>query len=217
MQRILAGVGDAAEALVLAGDLTDTGRPAEMEVLLASLSAIGIPVVAVLGNHDHESGCHEELTDLLDAAGVVVLEASVHEIGEVGFVGTKGFCGGFEDRMVQPFGEEALKDFIRTGIDEAMRLESAAAKLEECRAIVGVLHYAPERETLVGEPPELYPLLGTSRLANALDRRGAQLIVHGHAHHGSMLGATSRGTPVHNVSRFVRERAGETPYLVLEV
>lgn len=215
--RILAGVADAAEALVLAGDLTDTGRPAEMEVLLAALSGIGIPVVAVLGNHDHESGRHEELTDMLESSGVVVLEASVHEIDDVGFVGTKGFCGGFEDRMVQPFGEEALKDFIRTGIDEAMRLESAAAKLEDCRAIVGVLHYAPVRETLAGEPPELYPLLGTSRLANALDRRGAQLIVHGHAHHGSMLGVTARGTPVHNVSRFVREKAGETPYLVVEV
>jgi hypothetical protein len=91
------------------------------------------------------------------------------------------------------------------------------AIVRECRAIVGVLHYAPVRDTLEGEPPELYPLLGTSRLASALDRRGVKVIVHGHAHHGAMVGTTARGTPVHNVSRFVRERAGESPYLVLEV
>jgi hypothetical protein len=217
VRRLLEGVAEEARAVVLAGDLTDTGRPAEMEILLSAIAEIPLPFVAVLGNHDHETDHHDRLMEMMEDAGVTVLDASVHEIEDVGFVGTKGFCGGFEERIVQPFGEDALKQFIQTGIDEAIRLESAAAKLDECRAIVGVLHYAPIRDTLAGEPPELYPLLGTSRLANALDRRGVRVIVHGHAHHGALVGTTAHGTPVHNVSRFVRERAGEKPYLVLEV
>ena len=216
IRDLLAGLEDEADALVVGGDLTDTGLPHEMEVLLDELAGIPIPILAVLGNHDHESDAAPALTEMLEEAGVRVLDASVSEIDGVGFVGTKGFCGGFEERLVQPFGERALKAFIQQGIDEAVKLESALTKLD-CEKKVAILHYSPIRETLDGEAPELYPLLGTSRLANALDRHGVDAIVHGHAHHGALEGRTSHGTPVHNVSRFVRARMGLRPYLVLEL
>ena len=214
-RELLSGVESEADVLLIAGDLTDTGLPAEMEVLLEDLSAIGLPIIAVLGNHDHENDHATKLAEMLVQAGIRVLDATVTEIGDVGFVGTKGFCGGFDERLVLPFGEQALKLFIRTSIDEAMRLEGAMAKLD-CRAVVGVLHYAPVSATLDGEPRELWPLLGTSRLANALDRHHVAAIVHGHAHHGSAEGRTHGGAPVYNVCRFVHARAGLPPYRVFE-
>ena len=215
-RELLTGVENEADVLLLAGDLTDTGLPAEMEVLLEDLAALSIPMIAVLGNHDHESDSAGKLAEMVVHAGIRVLDATVTEFGDVGFVGTKGFCGGFDERLVLPFGEQALKLFIRTSIEEAMRLEGALAKLD-CRAVVGVLHYAPIAGTLEGEPRELWPLLGTSRLANALDRHPVAAIVHGHAHHGSVEGRTKGGTPVYNVCRFVHGRAGLPPYRVFEV
>jgi hypothetical protein len=203
VRRLLEGVGGEADALVLPGDLTDTGLPAEMLELLDPLAELALPVVAVLGNHDHESDQAERLAHMLAEAGIRVLEGSVCEIDGVGFVGTKGFCGGFDGRMVQPFGERTLKTFIQASIDEAVQLENALARLEDCPRRVAVLHYAPVPQTLAGESPELYPFLGSSRLASALDRRRVDLIVHGHAHHGSPEGRTPGGIPVHNVSRFV--------------
>lgn len=215
-RKLLEGVDDRAEVLLLAGDLTDTGLPAEMAVLLDDLAPIDRPILAVLGNHDHESDHAAELVEMLVEAGVRVLDASVVEIEDVGFVGTKGFCGGFDERLVQPFGEQALKRFIQASIDEAVRLESAAAKLD-CRSVVGVLHYAPVAQTLTGEARELFPLLGTSRLGGALDRHRAAAIVHGHAHHGAPEGRTPGGARVYNVSRFVHARHGLPAYRVFEV
>jgi Icc-related predicted phosphoesterase len=212
---LLDGVEREADVLLVAGDLTDTGLAAEMEVLLAELRGIDLPILAVLGNHDHESDDAARLAAMVTEAGLHLLDATVEEIGDVGFVGTKGFCGGFTERLVQPFGERALKDFIHTSIEEAVRLESAVTKLD-CRAIVGVLHYAPVVDTLEGESPELYPMLGTSRLANALDRHNVRAIVHGHAHHGSPEGRTPGGAAVYNVCRFVHERHGLSPYRVFE-
>ncbi len=206
-----------AEVLVLTGDLTDTGLVEEAEVLLEQLKELAIPVVATLGNHDHESGKANEIKHLLREGGVCILDGTVTEIGNVGFVGTKGFCGGFSEHMVQPFGEEALKSFIRTGIDEAITLENALAKLNECPRRVAVLHYAPIKETLEGESPEIYPFLGSSRLANALDRRGVNVIFHGHAHHGCPEGRTKGEIPVHNASRFVLMRHTGKPYCLVVV
>lgn len=192
-----------ADVLLVGGDLTDTGMVEEAEVLLDEISGFPQPIVAVLGNHDHESDHAEDIVALLKDEGVRLLDGSVCEIDGIGFVGTKGFAGGFGDRMVQPFGERALKAFVRHGIEEAMRLESAVTKLADCRAVVGILHYAPVADTLEGEPRELWPLLGSSRLASALDRHGVRAIVHGHAHHGSPEGRTPGGAAVYNVSRFV--------------
>jgi len=216
IRPLLAGVERDADLLILAGDLTDTGLPGEMEVVLNELRGFSLPIVAVLGNHDHESDHAELLASMLSSAGVSVLEGTVCEIDDVGFVGVKGFCGGFDRLIIQPFGERALKTFIQTSIDEAVRLENALAKLD-CPRKVAVLHYSPVPATLEGEAPELYPFLGSSRLANAIDRHGANLIVHGHAHHGSPHGRTPRGIPVHNVSRFVQLRFSGQPYCLFEV
>lgn len=208
---------EGADVLLLPGDLTDTGLVEEAEVLLDELAEFPIPIVAVLGNHDHESDHAEEIATMLKDAGVRVLDGSVCEIDEVGFVGTKGFAGGFDDRIVQPFGERALKSFIRHGIDEAMRLESAVAKLVDCRARVALLHYAPVSTTLEGEPEELWPLLGSTRFASALDRHDVTAVVHGHAHYGSPEGETPGGAAVYNVSRFVHAKHGLPACRVFEV
>jgi Icc-related predicted phosphoesterase len=216
IRPLLDGVEEAADVLLLAGDLTDTGLPQEVKVLAAELHGLKLPMIAVLGNHDHESGQPEVVIELLEAEGIVVLDGTVCEVGEVGFVGTKGFCGGFDDLFIQPFGESALKLFIQASLDEAVRLENAVTKLD-CPHKVAILHYAPIKATIAGEPLELYPFLGSSRLANALDRHNVRAIVHGHAHHGSLLGQTPAGIPVHNVCRFVRGRAEQPAYLLFEV
>jgi len=210
------GVEERADLMILAGDLTDTGLPAEMSVLLGELKHLSLPILAVVGNHDHENDKAEELCTMLRDTGVLVLEGNVIEIEGVGFIGTKGFCGGFDDRLVQPFGERAIKDFIRIGIDEALRLENAVTKLQTERR-VAVLHYAPISGTLAGESPELFPFLGSSRLASALDRHGVDVILHGHAHHGSPEGRTPGGIPVYNVCRFVQQRCCNRAYMVFEV
>ncbi|MDX1660721.1 MAG: metallophosphoesterase [Gemmatimonadota bacterium] len=206
-----------ADALLLPGDLTDTGLVEEAEVLLDELAGVEAPIVAVLGNHDHESDHAEEIVDLLKGAGVRVLDGSACQIGDVGFVGTKGFAGGFGERIVQPFGERALKAFIRHGIEEARRLESATAGLTDCRARVALLHYAPVSDTLEGEPEELWPLLGSTRFASALDRHDVTAVVHGHAHYGFPEGETPGGAAVYNVCRFVHDRHDLPACRVFEV
>jgi uncharacterized protein len=204
IEEILDGVPGQADVLVLAGDLTETGLPQEAETLVTALQSFDIPKIGILGNHDHESGNADEVKAILEAGGIIILDGTLHEIGDVGFVGTKGFCGGFGRTLVQPFGEEALKTFIRAGIDEAITLENAAAKLD-CKHKMAILHYAPIKETLQGEPLELHSFLGSQRLGNALDRHRVDVIVHGHAHHGYPEGRTPEGIPVHNVSRFVQQ------------
>ena len=215
IRPLLAGVAEA-DILLLAGDLTDTGLPAEMEVLLHELDDLDLSIVAVLGNHDHESEEQELLAELLTDAGILLLDGTVCEIGDVGIVGTKGFCGGFDELFIQPFGERALKRFIQVSLEEAVRLENALVKLD-CPHRVALMHYAPIKETVMGEPPELFPFLGSSGLANVLDRNPVDVAFHGHAHYGSPKGTTGGGIPVHNVSRFVRERAGLTPYCLFEL
>ncbi|RPI21514.1 MAG: metallophosphoesterase [Acidobacteria bacterium] len=213
---LLDGVQDQADLLLLAGDLTDTGLPAEMAVLLNELKQLSLPILAILGNHDHENDHSDELCTMLADTGIMVLEGNVVEVQGIGFLGAKGFCGGFDDKLVQPFGERAIKDFIRIGIDESVRLENSVAKLQTPKK-VAVLHYSPVKQTLEGESPELFPFLGSSRLASALDRHGVDVIVHGHAHHGSPEGRTAGGIPVYNVCRFVQQRCCNRPYLVFQV
>lgn len=216
IRPLLQDVEQEADVLVLAGDLTDNGRLDEIKVLDQELDGLEMPIIAVLGNHDHESDQADALTEMLCSQDVTVLDGTVCEIDDVGFVGTKGFCGGFGELFIQPFGERALKTFVQESIDEVVRLENAVARLD-CAHKVGVLHYAPIRATLAGEPLELFPFLGSSRLANALDRHQVDFIVHGHAHHGAPEGQTRRGTPVYNVSRFVQTQHGRKAYRVLEV
>ena len=214
--QLFAGIEREADVLLVGGDITDTGLESEMAVLLDDFSSLRLPVVAVLGNHDHESARHEVLTEMLVHSGVLVLEDNAVEIDGVNFVGTKGFCGGFGERLIQPFGEEAVKSFTEESVGEAGRLENALANANTGPTAV-ILHYSPVKETLDGESPELYPFLGTSRLADSIDRQGADFVIHGHAHNGSPDGRTAGGVPVYNVCRFVRQPGKGRHWRLLEL
>jgi hypothetical protein len=192
-------VRDDADVLVLAGDLTNYGRPNEMEPLLNVLLRLKIPTIAVLGNHDYESGREEELCSMMIEAGIKVLDGTAYERDGVGFAGTKGFVGGFGREMLTAFGEREIKQFVQASIDEALKLERAMAQLRTDRRMV-VLHYSPVVDTVEGEAREIYAFMGTSRLGEVVDRLGAKVVVHGHAHHGKMDGRTPGGIAVHNVA-----------------
>jgi Icc-related predicted phosphoesterase len=200
-QPIFASIIERADVLLLCGDLTDHGLPEEAVVLAAELGRAGksMPTLAVLGNHDVDSGHEAEIRRILGEAGVVVLDGDAHEVGEVGFVGVKGFCGGFGRRTLEPWGEPAIKSFVREAVDEALKLESGLAKLRT-RHRVALLHYAPVEGTVEGEPREIYPFLGSSRLEDPLNRYGVALAFHGHAHRGALEGKTREGIPVYNVA-----------------
>ena len=192
-------VRDEADVLVLAGDLTNYGQPDEMEPLLNVLVRLSLPTIAVLGNHDYESGRQEELSQMMIAAGIKVLNGSAYERDGVGFAGTKGFVGGFGRGALTSFGEPEIKEFVRASVDEALKLERAMSQLRAQKRVV-VLHYSPIPETVQGESPEIFPFMGSSRLAEVVDRHGADLVLHGHAHHGRTEGRTATGVAVHNVA-----------------
>lgn len=189
-----------ADIIVLCGDLTDYGKPEEAHALAQSLSGVGrIPIIGVLGNHDYECGQAEEVERILCASGVKMLDGTSVEIDGIGFAGVKGFAGGFGDRMLQPWGEPILKQFVHEALEEALKLESALAKMSTASRIA-LLHYAPIYATVEGEPAEIIPFLGSSRLEEPLNRYGVTAVFHGHAHHGSPEGHTREGVPVYNVA-----------------
>src|SRR5215813_11715088 len=192
-------VRDEADVLVVAGDLTNFGRPEEMEPLLNVLVRLRIPTIAVLGNHDYECGKEAELIRMMTEEGIKVLDGTAYERDGIGFAGTKGFIGGFGRSVLTAFGEPEIKSFVKASIDEAVKLERAMSQLRTQKRVV-VLHYAPIAATVAGEPPEIQPYLGSSRLGEVVDRHGADLVVHGHAHHGSLDGKTTGGIPVRNVA-----------------
>lgn len=196
---VLADVNGRADVLLLCGDLTDYGTIDEARVLAHELSVVRLPMVAVLGNHDYESGHATEVAQILSEVGVKVLDGDSHTISDVGFAGVKGFCGGFGRGTLGPWGESAVKAFVKESLDETMKLETALARLRTERR-VAVLHYAPIRDTVIGEPEEIYPFLGCSRLEEPLERYPVTVAFHGHAHRGSLEGKTRVGTPVYNVA-----------------
>jgi Icc-related predicted phosphoesterase len=204
-----------ADVLVLAGDLTDLGKPKEAELLAQDLKACSIPVVGVLGNHDYECGAPEEISQILRDAGMKVLDGQAVEIDGVGFVGVKGFAGGFGRRMLGSFGEPAIKQFVAETMNEAMRLENAMRTVRSKRSVV-ILHYAPVVDTIESEPLEIQPFLGSSRLAETIDRFTVSAIVHGHAHRGVFEGRTPAGQPVYNVAKHIEKPNGKA-YAILEV
>ena len=218
LQPVLGRVSEVADVLALCGDLTDTGLPDEARSLCRELSVLRIPIVAVLGNHDYESDKAQEVRDILSHSGIRVLDGEVVEIQGVGFAGVKGFAGGFGRRALGPWGEKAIKAFVREALDEALKLESALARLRTTRK-VALLHYSPILETVEGEPPEIYCYLGSSRLEEPLNRYPVDAVFHGHAHHGRLEGKTSSGSPVHNVSLSLLTRAlpGQPPLRVIEL
>jgi Icc-related predicted phosphoesterase len=192
-------VRDEADLLILAGDLTNYGKTSEMEPLLNLLVRLRLPIVAVLGNHDYESGQEQEIMKMMAAEGIKILDGTGYERDGVGFAGTKGFIGGFGRSVLTAFGEREVKAFVQAAIDEGLKLERALSQLRTPKRIV-VLHYSPIAATVVGEAPEIFPFLGTSRMAEVVDRHGADLVVHGHAHHGHCEGKTVSGVPVYNVA-----------------
>jgi Icc-related predicted phosphoesterase len=210
-------VREEADLLIVAGDLTNYGKPTEMEPLLNTFVRLRIPIVAVLGNHDYESEQTPELLRMMTAAGIKVLDGSAYERDGVGFAGTKGFVGGFGRGILTAFGEPEIKAFVRASIDEALKLERAMSQLRTTKRIV-VLHYAPIAATIEGEAAEISPFLGTSRLAEVIDRHGADLVVHGHAHNGKLDGHTTGGIPVHNVAiTLLQSQQPPTAYRVFDL
>jgi Icc-related predicted phosphoesterase len=195
----LGRVRDESDVLVIAGDLTNYGQIAEMEELLNLLVRVRVPTIAVLGNHDYESGAQASLMKMMTEEGIKVLDGTAYERDGVGFAGAKGFPGGFGRGALTAFGEPEVKAFVQAAIDESLKLERAMSQLRSAKRVV-VIHYAPVSDTVEGEPPEIFPYLGSSRLAEVIDRHGANLVLHGHAHHGKADGKTTAGVPVHNVA-----------------
>jgi Icc-related predicted phosphoesterase len=195
---------DRADLLLLAGDLTRWGKPEEVQVLAGELRGLPIPMIAVLGNHDYHCGHEAELRRVLEGAGVRVLEGEATTIDvdgvRVGIAGTKGFGGGFRGAHGSDFGEPEMKAFVGHTKMLSDRLGRALAGLDADLRIA-LLHYSPVESTLEGERLEIYPFLGSYLMAEAVDNAGADLVVHGHAHHGSEKGRTPAGIPVRNVAQ----------------
>jgi Icc-related predicted phosphoesterase len=199
-----------ADLLLIAGDLTRVGDPAEAAMLIDELGAAGVPIVAVLGNHDYHTDRAATVAEVLSGAGITVLEGNsvTFDINglRIGIAGVKGFGGGFPGATASDFGEPEMRAFVGLTKERAAQLESALRGLE-CDRRIALLHYAPVPDTLQGEPVGIYPFLGSYLLAEAIDRVGADLALHGHAHHGSEQGVTAGGVPVRNVAQPVLRRA----------
>ncbi|HEU0014155.1 MAG TPA: metallophosphoesterase [Longimicrobium sp.] len=217
-RELFARANDDADILLLAGDLTRRGTPAEIAVVIGELADVRIPILAVLGNHDHESGHVDEVNAALRARGVHLLEEAPFELNEhVGFAGIKGFMGGFGRYTLTAFGETETKAFVGTTLEEIQKLEFSLRRLSTDIRVV-LMHYSPILDTVMGEPEQILPFLGNDRMAEPIDRFQAAAVFHGHAHHGTFAGRTPGGVPVFNVSLVrVREEAGHDMYYLHEI
>ena len=197
-------VASRADVLLVAGDLTKAGLPEEAQVFADEVRDLGVPVVAVLGNHDHHSDRADEVARVVRSADVVVLEGDQVVLetpgGIVGVAGVKGFGGGFAGASGSAFGEREMKAVVDHTKERADALREALDRIE-ADVTVALMHYSPVRETLSGEPPEIFPFLGSYLLAEAVDAGGADLVVHGHAHRGREHGITPGGVHVRNVAQ----------------
>lgn len=218
-QPLFLQINASADVLVMCGDFTDYGLPEEARVLARDLSsAVKIPIIAVLGNHDYEAGRETEVAQILRDAGVTVLDGEATEVHGIGFAGVKGFCGGFGRGALGPWGEKAIKVFVQEAVDETLKLEAALARLRTQQR-VALLHYSPVRSTVEGEPIEIFPYLGSSRLEEPINRYRVSAVFHGHAHRGASQGHTSTGVPVYNVAMplLARTNPDRPPFLVVEI
>jgi Icc-related predicted phosphoesterase len=219
LQALFSSIAGKADVLLLCGDLTDNGTADEARVLAAELTkSVNVPKIAVFGNHDYETGHQDDVRQILTEAGVTVLDGEAVVVQGVGFAGVKGFAGGFGRRMLEPWGEPLIKQFVNDAVTEALKLESALAKLH-VSSRVAVLHYSPIEGTVTGEPSELFPFLGCSRLEEPLNRHSVNVVFHGHAHYGSLEGKTRDGIPVFNVAAPLlrRLRPDEPPFRYFRV
>jgi len=200
LRPLFTAMAEKADVLALCGDLTDYGLPEEGKILIEELRDLrGVDIIAVMGNHDYESGKPKEIHDLLEAGGVTVLDGDACVMKGIGFAGVKGFGGGFDGTSLEAWGEPTIKQFVHEAVDESLKLESALSRLKSRRK-VALLHYAPIRDTALGEPLEIFPFLGSRRLEAPLNRFPVDVVLHGHCHHGSTEGKTSTGIPVYNVA-----------------
>lgn len=214
-------VSNDAQVLLICGDLTDTGDEEEAEALAEELKSCSIPVIAVLGNHDFEKGRQKIIRQIFTDRNITILEGESVIVEGIGFAGVKGYGGGFDNHMLSMFGEDAMKAFVQEAVNESLQLDRALARLEqedpEIPKIV-LLHYSPIKDTVVGEPEQIYPFLGCSRLIEPLHRRKVHATFHGHAHAGRLEGVTSQGVKVFNVALPVLKAAeGAYPFYILEV
>ena len=218
LQILFSQVAEHADILALCGDLTDRGDPEEARLMARALSATTVPIVAVLGNHDYECDKVAEVTKILGDAGVRILDGDAHEVLGIGFAGVKGFAGGFGRGALGPWGEPLIKQFVREALEEALKFETALSRLRTERK-VALLHYSPIAATVEGEPLEIYPYLGSSRLEEPLGRYPVDAVFHGHAHHGSVEGRARGDVPVYNVSMMLLQRTypHRPPYRVIEL
>jgi Icc-related predicted phosphoesterase len=168
-------------------------------VLARELTPLRIPTAAVLGNHDVESDKQDEVCRILADVGVTVLDGDATEIHGIGIAGVKGFGGGFGARALGAWGERIIKQFVHEALDEALKLEAALARLRTT-TLLALLHYSPVQKTVEGEPLEIYPFVGSSRLEEPINRFPVSFVVHGHAHRGQLEGTTKTNVPVYNVS-----------------
>lgn len=213
----LANLEERADLFLFAGDATRHGDPAEAEVLAGELETVTIPKVAVLGNHDYHADEQDLIAKHLQSAGVTVLEQTsvVLDVGgrRIGIAGAKGFGGGFRDASGSDFGEPEMKAFVRHTKSIATALEAELRSMGSVDLRIALLHYSPIPETLFGEKPEIFAFLGSYLLEEAIDRAGADMVFHGHAHAGAETGSTSGGVPVHNVAHPIVKAA----YKIFEV
>jgi Icc-related predicted phosphoesterase len=219
LQPLFCKATETADVLLLCGDLTDYGTVEEAKILAKEVtSSLRIPAIAVLGNHDLESGQEKELMQILSDAGVVMLDGDSYELHGVGFAGVKGFGGGFGRRALGAWGEKIIKDFVHETINEALKLEAALARLRTPQKIA-LLHYAPVQATIGGEPLEIAAFLGSSRLEEPLDRYRVNAVFHGHAHRGAPEGKTKGNAPVYNVAMPVLAAAfpNDPPFRIVEI
>jgi len=200
LQRLFVHIAESADVLLLCGDIVDYGLPEEALLFVKELTAtVKVPTLAVLGNHEYESSKQDEVQHIFTDAGIIMLDGDAHEVHGIGFAGVKGFAGGFGERALQPWGEEAIKRFVHEAVNETLKLESALAKLRTTQR-VAVLHYSPIQATVEGEPAEILAFVGSSRLEEPLNRYPVTAVFHGHAHRGSLEGRTRSDVPVYNVA-----------------
>jgi len=218
LQPLFSHLAESADILVLCGDLVDYGQVEEAKILARELASVKIPMLAVLGNHEFECGQTAELERVLGDAGVVFLDGDAYEVKGLGFAGVKGFAGGFGESALQPWGEPSIKHFVNESVAETLKLESALAKLRTPKRIA-LLHYSPIQATVEGEPLQIYPFLGSSRLEEPLNRYSVTAVFHGHAHRGAPEGRTQNGVPVYNVAMKVLQRSfpERPPFRILEL
>ncbi len=214
-KNFFAKISDEADVLILCGDITNSGIVQEAEQLSLYLQMCKIPVVAVLGNHDYHHDNQDAIKKAL-SPHVIFLEDQPYEIGPLTIIGTKGFGGGFDNHMLSSFGETATKAFVTEAVNESLKLEN---DLRSCTTenIIVALHYSPIVGTVEGEPLEIYPFLGCSRLAEVIDRFPVTMVVHGHAHRGKHTGTTNKGIPVYNCAQEVLHTAHTALYKIFTV